>query len=169
MDKKKIKIICEYLFVILTVIILRTFIITPIEVNGHSMETTLYDNDIMLLNILGYRTKGIKRFDIIVIKFQNEHIIKRVIGLPGETVKYEDKKLYVNNQIIDDVIDNETSDFSTYDLTSNGIIPKDMYFVLGDNRNNSADSRTIGLIDKKDILGKTNLVIFPFNRFGIVK
>lgn len=169
MNNKIVKTICEYLLVILVVIILRVFIITPIEVNGHSMETTLYDKDIMILNIIGYRTNKIKRFDIVVIKYQDEHIIKRIIGLPGETVKYINNKLYINDKYTDDIIDTDTENFSTYEITNDGIIPKDNYFVLGDNRDNSADSRIIGLINKKDIVGKTNLIIYPFKHFGLVK
>lgn len=169
MNNKIIKTICEYLAIILVVIIIRLFIITPIEVNGHSMETTLYDKDIMILNILGYRTNDIKRFDIVVIKYQDEHIIKRIIGLPGETVKYIDNTLYVNDELTNDVIDDDTENFSTYEIKNDGIIPKDNYFVLGDNRDNSADSRVIGLINKKDIVGKTNLIIYPFKHFGFVK
>lgn len=165
-----VKTICEYLIIIAIVVVIRIFIMTPIEVNGRSMEPTLYNNDIMILNILGYKLGGIKRFDIIVIKYENEHIIKRVIGLPGETVEYRDNKLYINDRLISDILKGDiTGDFTTKDLFENGVIPKDKYFVLGDNRNNSSDSRVIGLIDKKDILGKTNLMIFPFNHFGIVK
>ncbi len=95
-----IKTICEYLLIIAVVIVIRIFIITPIEVNGSSMENTLYDKDIMILNIIGYHTSGIRRFDIIVIKYGKEHLIKRVIGLPGETVEYNDNKLYINGKIV---------------------------------------------------------------------
>ena len=164
-----IKTICQYLLIIVIVIVIRIFVITPIQVNGRSMETTLYNNDIMILNILGYHLGGVDRFDIIVIKYQDEHLIKRVIGLPGETVKYKDNKLYINNKLNDDLIKNGTADFSTLDITEDGVIPKEKYFVLGDNRSNSSDSRVIGLIDKKDILGKTNIIIFPFKHFGLVK
>lgn len=166
---KVLKTIIEYGLIVVAVIIVRIFIMTPIQVNGDSMETTLYDNDIMILNILGYNINGLKRFDIIVIDYGNEHLIKRVIGFPGEKVDYIDNKLYINSKEIKDVVNVNSRDFSTNELCENGIIPEDKYFVLGDNRNISADSRSIGLIDKKDILGKTNLVLYPFKRFGIVK
>lgn len=166
---KTIKTIIQYSLIIAVVILIRIFVMTPIIVNGRSMETTLYDNDVMILNILGYRINDIKRFDIIVIKYEDENIIKRVIGLPGEKVDYINNKLYINEKMVDDKIKVETSDFSSSDFTLDGVIPKDKYFVLGDNRGNSTDSRVIGLVDKKDILGKTNLILFPFKHFGIVK
>lgn len=166
---KTVKTILEYVLIIAVVIAIRIYVITPIQVNGRSMESTLYDGDIMMLNIVGYHASGLKRFDIVVIKYQDEHIIKRVIGLPGEKVEYKDNKLYVNGKLTSDMIDVETTDFSTYDLTENGVIPDGKYFVLGDNRTNSTDSRIIGLIDKDDIMGKTNLILFPFKHFGTVK
>jgi signal peptidase I len=166
---KTIKTIIEYLLIIVAVIVIRVFVITPIEVNGRSMEGTLYDKDIMILNILGYHTGGIKRFDIVVIKYGDEYLIKRVIGLPGEVVEYNDNKLYINDKLVKDVVKIGTADFSTENIVEGGVIPENKYFVLGDNRGNSSDSRVIGLIDKKDILGKTNLILFPFNHFGIVK
>ncbi|MDD4644201.1 MAG: signal peptidase I, partial [Bacilli bacterium] len=91
------------------------------------------------------------------------------IGLPGEIIEYKDNQLYINNKLNNDIIDYPTDDFATTELTENGVIPNDRYFVLGDNRNNSADSRIIGLIDKNKIIGKTNLIIFPFKHFGVVK
>jgi signal peptidase I len=163
------KIVCQYLAIIALVIIIRIFIVTPIEVDGRSMEDTLFDSDIMLLNIIGMKTSGIDRFDIVVIKYEDEYLIKRVIGLPGETVEYKDNKLYIDDELTKDVVDVSTANFSTDSILENGIIPKDKYFVLGDNRGNSADSRIIGLIDKKDIIGKTSFILFPFNHFGTVK
>jgi signal peptidase I len=167
--KNIIKTIVEYLLIIAIVVVIRVFVVTPIQVNGESMETTLYNNDIMILNILGYHTSGVKRFDIVVVKHQGEHLIKRVVGLPGETVEYRHDILYINDVLTNDVVSISTSDFSTFDILEDGVIPPNKYFVLGDNRGNSSDSRVIGLIDEKDILGKTNLIIFPFKRFGIVK
>ena len=167
--KKTIRTICEYLLIIVFVVFLRMFIITPIEVDGPSMEDTLKDNDIMLLNIIGLKTGGIKRFDIVVIKYEDDYLIKRVVGLPGETIEYRDNKLYINDELSNDFTDKVTTDYSTNLIVEDGIIPKDKYFVLGDNRGNSADSRVFGLFDKKDIMGKTSFIIFPFKHFGTVK
>ncbi|NLD78748.1 MAG: signal peptidase I [Mollicutes bacterium] len=167
--KKNLKSIVFYLAIIIFVILLRIFIITPIIVDGDSMKPTLHNNDVMILNKIGYSLNGLNRFDIIAIKREEEHLIKRVIGLPGEKIEYKDNQLYVNNKMIKDEYANITDDYSTEYLIKDGIIPQDKYFVLGDNRLFSADSRIIGFIDKKDILGKTNFIIFPFNHFKIIK
>lgn len=167
-NKKRFKEIMDYVFLILAVILIRTFIATPIKVEQNSMYPTLKPNDIMILNKIGYTLNGVGRFEIIVIKFEGEYLIKRVIGLPNEVVEYKDSKLYVNSSLVDEkFVKVETEDFSLEDI---GIskIPKDKYLVLGDNRSKSIDSRTIGLIDKNMIQGKTNLIIFPFKNIGRV-
>ena len=113
--------------------------------------------------------KKISRFDIVVIKVNGNKLVKRVIGLPGEHIEYKDNKLYVNGTYVkEDFIDTTTKDFDTV-IFGNNSIPDNYYFVLGDNRNNSVDSRIIGLINKNEIIGTTNFSIFPFTRFGIVK
>jgi len=93
---KIIKEILPYMFIIIIVIILRTFVVTPAQVIGSSMEPTLYNSEIIILNKIHYKLSNIKRFDIVVIKMDNEKaLIKRVIGLPGEKVEYKDNKLYI--------------------------------------------------------------------------
>jgi signal peptidase I len=167
---KSYKTIRDYLLIILFVIMLRLFIITPVQVNGDSMLNTLHHSDVMILNIIGYRIKDVKRFDIIVFKYNDEPLIKRVIGLPGEFVEYRNNKLYINGVLVDDpVLDEITSDFNLSEALGYDTVPNNSYFVLGDNRNNSTDSRYIGFINKRDIMGKTNLVVFPFNRLGFVR
>ena len=127
------------------------------------MSSTLKDGDIMLLNKVGLR-KGIERFNIVVIKNDNKYIIKRVIGLPGEIISYKEETLYINGKVMID----------EYNLSGTGEIEplkigKDEYYVMGDNRSVSKDSRSIGTIKKDKIIGKTNFVIYPFNKFGIVE
>ncbi len=149
-----------YIAVIVLVILIKLFVVTPIRVNGSSMDDTLKDGDIMILNIIGYRFNDIKRFDIVVIKEEHELLIKRVIGLPGEAIEYKDNQLYVNGKKVKDTYGTyETNDF-------NYTVPEGEYFVLGDNRTNSMDSRVFGSFKKELIKGKTSLTIFPFNRFG---
>lgn len=149
-----------FVIVFLLVILVKKTIITPIKVNGQSMFSTLHDKDIMILNIIDYKLHDIKRFDIVVIKTPEEYLIKRVIGLPGDEVKYENNVLYINGEIIEDkYASTSTEDFKV-------VVPKGKYYALGDNRNNSLDSRYFGAFKKKDILGKTSLTIFPFSRFG---
>lgn len=164
--KKVIKEISSYALVILVVFLIKQYVVSPIRVNGESMYGTLHDQDIMILNKTIYHFKDIKRFDIVVVKTNQEPIIKRVIGLPSEKIEYKDSVLYVNGKKIQETFDHaKTEDFSTEDL-DNLIIPDDMYLVLGDNRVNSLDSRVLGLIPKKDILGQAKYVILPFSRFG---
>lgn len=160
-----LKELLSYVLIIVIVILIKHFVVTFIKVNGASMNNTLYDKDIMVLDKISYRFNKINRFDIVVVNKNNEFIIKRVIGLPGETVSYHDNNLYINNELVEEnFLHKETDDYYL-----NQTIPKDYYFVVGDNRPDSLDSRYIGLIKKSEILGKTNLVLFPFNRFGIKK
>ena len=176
--KDSLKELIPYIFIVLTVVLIRTFLITPIKVNGTSMVKTLQDGDTMLLNKISMRINDIKRFQIVVIKTDNSYLIKRVIGLPGETIKYDidvdSVTLYINGKKVDEYFINNNTKLLTCntdsDICKDGIkIPNNYYFVMGDNRGNSIDSRIIGLINKKEITGTTKLVIFPFSNFGIVK
>jgi signal peptidase I len=158
--KKIIREYLPYILVIILVLLIKKFVVTPIKVNGESMMTTLHDGDIMILNIIDYKFNDIKRFDIVVVDEGDEYIIKRIIGLPGEEVTYKDNKLYINGKRVKDNYGSDvTEDFSVK-------VADDSYFVLGDNRTNSLDSRYFGSFKKSSILGKTSLVLFPFNRFG---
>ena len=132
------------------------------------MVPTLLDGDIMILDKIGYRINGLKRFDIVVIKYNNEKIIKRVIGLPGDYIEYKDNIIYVNGKEIKEEYKRDiTNNFSLKDLGYEKI-PENKYLVLGDNRSISKDSRIIGLIDKEDIEGYTGIIVFPFKRIGNV-
>ena len=162
--KDSIKELIPYAVIIIVVVLIRTFIVTPIKVNGTSMMTTLSHGDTMILNKIGMKLSDLKRFQIVIIDTHDSYLIKRIIGLPGETIEYKEGKLYINDEVIDDpYYKNNTLDFDKVD------IPKDHYFVMGDNRSDSIDSRIIGNINKKDILGTTKLIIFPISNIGIVK
>ena len=162
--KDKLKEIRPYIIIFLTVILVRTFFYTPIRVNGASMEPTLIDKEIMVLDKISPKISGLKRFEIIVLKTGNSYLIKRIIGLPGETIKYEDNKLFINGKIIKDPYTNNIeTDYPEKKL------PKDENLVIGDKRGYSKDSRMIGTISKKEIIGKTSIIIFPFNKIGIAK
>lgn len=169
-EKTKLKIkeiIKEYgvfIVVIILIIGIRLFVCSPINVNGSSMSNTLKDGDIMILNKIGMKVNGLKRFDIVVVRTKDNYLIKRIIGLPGETIEYKNEKLYINGKKMEDKYNlNNTEDFEEVK------IGKDEYFVMGDNRNVSRDSRLIGPVEKKDILGKTNFVLFPLKKFGSVE
>ncbi len=163
MEKKKSGIMewLSYIIVIVIVILIKLFIVTPIKVNGPSMNDTLHNNDVMILNEISYKFSGINRFDIVVVKLKDEYIIKRVIGLPGEKIMYKDNQLYINGKKVkEDFNHADTNDIEELE------IPIDKYFVLGDNRVNSTDSRIIGPVSIKDIKGTTSMTIYPFSRFG---
>lgn len=164
-DKKKvIREILSYVLIIVVVILIKAFIFSPIRVNGDSMYNTLHDKDIMILNEAKYLFSDIKRFDIVVIKGDNEYLIKRVIGLPGEKIECRDGKIYINGKIIKDKYAySKTKDF---DMVKIG---ESEYFVLGDNRSESLDSRAFGTFKEKDIKGKAGFTIYPFKRFGSKK
>lgn len=158
--KKIVKEWLPYVVVIIIVLIIKSNVVAPIRVNGRSMNNTLKDGDIMILNIIGYRTSSLKRFDIVVVDNGKDYLIKRVIGLPGEEIEYIDNVLYVNGKVVKDKYANgNTNNFKTK-------VKNNSYFVLGDNREDSLDSRFYGSFNKKKILGKTNFTLFPFNRFG---
>lgn len=154
---------------VVVVILVKHYIVSPVRVNGISMVPTLKDKDYMLLNKIGYRVGDIKRFDIVVIEYEDEYIIKRVIGLPGEKVAYQNNKLYINGSYVKE--DYTREDMDDYSIGSLGQsqVPEDCYFVLGDNRPVSKDSRIIGFVPRKNILGKSAFTLLPFDRFGSKK
>lgn len=165
-NKKKniVKEIIPYVVIILLVVLLRSFVITPVQVEGASMDPTLEDNEILLLKKYDH---NFERFDIIVFNYNGSRLIKRVVGLPGDYVEYKDNKLYINDKRVkEDFIGTEkTNDFKLEELGFD-VIPKGHYFVMGDNRNNSTDSRVIGLVKEEDIYGSTNLSLFPLSKIG---
>lgn len=148
----------NYIFIIIVIIIflIKSFIYTPVLVDGPSMEPTLKNGNIMILSRLAYYNKSPQRFDIVVIN-KKTPIIKRVIGLPGETLSIRSNKLYINNKIINQPFKH----YQTADYQLNETIPDDYYFVMGDNRPISNDSRNFGLISKSEILGNIYFSILP--------
>lgn len=169
---KIIKEILTYIVIILIVVLIRTFIITPVVVSGDSMKPNLNNGELLLIQKIGYNSKTIKRFDIVVVKTKNndgkeEEIIKRVIGLPNEHVSYKKNKLYVNDQVVTENYKyRDTEDFNLEEICTCKSIPEGKYLVLGDNRPVSKDSRQIGLIDEEDIVGKAIVRIWPLTSIG---
>lgn len=159
---KILKELIPYIVIVVVVILIRMFIVSPVRVDGSSMYPNLKNNEVVILKKYD---KSYKRFDVVVLKSFRGRLIKRVIGLPGETIEYKDNKLYINNKIVKQPFktNTKTNDFEKR------TIPEGYYFVMGDNRNNSADSRSIGFIDKDDIQGTVGIRLFPFNRIGKVK
>lgn len=156
---------------------IRYFLFTPIVVEGDSMLPTLESGDRMIVNKLG----SPERFDIVVFHApEGEDYIKRVIGVPGDHVEYIDDQLYINGEPIDEPYLDEyksklsegnfTWDFKLQDLDPElEEIPEGYYFVMGDNRLDSKDSRHIGIVSEEDLIGKTKIIFWPLNEIKIVE
>lgn len=169
--KELIKDILKYAVLIIAILFIVTYLFSLQQVMGSSMEPNLNNNDILLLNKVKYRFSDIQRGDVVALKFKDtNYLVKRVIGIPGDRVEFVDNTLYLNGKKQDEpyLDDVTTEDFSLKDLGYD-VIPEDMYFVLGDNRENSSDSRELGLVAREDILGKTMLRIWPLNGIKIIK
>ncbi len=154
----------DYVYIVLTVLVIRTFIVTPAIVSGASMDDTLNDGQLVIINKFIYRFSDIDRFDIVVLDndLTKDKIIKRVIGLPNEKIEYRQNRLYINDELIEVDFDyKETENFSF--MTGDG-----EYFVLGDNRPVSKDSRSFGAFKKEDFVGRVKYRLYPFNKFGNV-
>lgn len=157
---KNIKELLPYIIIFIVVLLIRAFVATPIKVNGNSMYKTLDGTEFMILNKLA----NIDRFDIVVVDSHSDELIKRIYGLPGEKISIENNTIYINDKKLEDNYANgETSDYESITLAD------DEYFILGDNRTVSLDSRIIGPVKKKQIKGTTNFILYPFNRFGKLK
>ena len=156
-------------FLIVTITV--NFFIQTIRVDGSSMYPTLEDNEFGLSNVLSVKLDQIERFDIAVINIENKYLVKRVIGLPGETLSYRSGILYINGEEV-----RESFLDTDYCRNYNGVFTADIdeitlgeneYFCMGDNRPNSKDSRYYGPFQKKQIKCVGALILYPFDRFGL--
>lgn len=168
-----VKIVIISLVIILPI---RYFIIQPFYVKGASMEPTFHDHEYLIIDEISYRFHAPQRGDIIVFRYPQdpqEYFIKRVIGLPGEKVEVKDGQVYIyNDQNPDGFVLDESaylaSDVKTYDVTDQIVsLNSDEYFVLGDNRNSSKDSRSFGAVNKSFLTGRVALRGWPFAKFTV--
>jgi signal peptidase I len=165
-------------FAFIIVFICRQFLFTPTTVFGESMSPTFQDQDRIVLS----KTTEIQRFDVIVFDapdINGEHYIKRVIGLPGDSIEMKNDVLYINGEALEEpyLIENKednpfnklTEDFSLREKTGESQVPKDMLFVMGDNRLKSKDSRIFGLIPYDSVIGEVKFRFYPIKEIGIPK
>lgn len=164
------------LFVLCVTYLVITFVGQRTEVDGESMEPTLSNGDNLIVDKLTYRFKDPERFDIIVFPFQykeDTYYIKRIIGLPGETVQIDERgNIYINGEILQETYGKEIISPENIGIARDPIVlGEDEYFVMGDNRNNSSDSRTeiVGNIHRDDIIGRAWVRIWPLESFGVLK
>lgn len=176
--KHFLKSILNFSIYILVVLVLTLLVVRYVGqrtvVMGHSMEPTLSDQDNLLVDKLSYRLHDPKRFDVVVFPYQyadKTYFIKRIIGLPGETVRIDDTgNIYINDELLMEAYGKEV--IEDPGLARDGItLESDEYFVLGDNRNDSSDSRfvSVGNIKGSQIIGKAFLRIYPFSSFGRIR
>lgn len=170
-----------FIIVIFIVLIVRTFFFANYMVHGESMMPTIESGERLIINKVGYQMTEPDRFDLIVFHAtEDSDYIKRVIGLPGDEIAYQDDVLYVNDEevpeeYLDDSIASSdggpfTRDFTLDDLgLDEAIVPENQIFVLGDNRRNSLDSRQIGYVKYEDIVGKANIRYWPVSDFSIIR
>lgn len=150
-----------------------TFVGQRTQVSGESMETTLADGDHLIVDKISYRFRDPKRYDIVVFPYryaENTYYIKRIIGLPGEMVQITDGYVYINGTLLDEHYGNAV--MNNPGLAAEPVtLGPDEYFVLGDNRNNSQDSRSanVGVIHRDELLGRAWIRIWPLDRFGVIK
>ncbi|MCI8585502.1 MAG: signal peptidase I [Lachnospiraceae bacterium] len=150
-----------------------TFIGQRTYVSGSSMESTLSHGDNLIVDKLTYRFADPKRYDIIVFPFryeENTYYIKRIIGLPGETVQIQDGSIYIDGEVLNESYGREV--MKSAGLAADPIeLKEDEYFVLGDNRNDSTDSRepNVGVIHRDEIIGRAWVRIWPLDKIGVLK
>ena len=162
------------LFIVLVTWLIVTFVGQRTKVDGHSMEPTLSDGDHLIVDKISYRFHDPARYDIIVFPYrhaENVYYIKRIIGLPGETIQVKDGCVYINGQKRTD------EHYGAEVMEDPGIaaqpiqLKDDEYFVLGDNRNHSSDSReaSVGVLTRDQLIGKAWVRIFPFDSIGVIR
>lgn len=142
------------------------------KVSGHSMEPNLHNEDQVLMDKFTYRIRDPKRYEIIVFpgpEGGDQFFVKRVIALPGETVKIKDGKVYVDNKEVKDYSKDHTTDQG--ELKKEIKLSGDEYFVLGDNRDNSNDSRykEVGPVKRSKIIGRIVFRFYPFDNAGLIR
>ena len=151
-----------------------TIVVQPTTVSGESMYPTLKDNDYLFINMLTYEVEGPKRGDIIVFKTEliddksskKKSLVKRVIALPGEHIVIKNSEVYIDDELLNESYIKGVYTSGDIDI----IVPENNIFIMGDNRENSLDSRDdrIGTISLDDVVGKVSMRVYPFDKIGSI-
>ena len=176
--EKNVRELLGWIMYIVIVMCATYFIVTYVgqrtKVSGDSMLNTLHDEDNLIVDKISYRFREPKRYEIIVFPYrhrENTYYIKRIIGLPGETVQIIDGYVYIDGKKLDEHYGREVIDEQKYGLAAEPIaLGEDEYFVLGDNRNNSSDSREsgVGVLKREELIGRAWIRIWPFKSIGVI-
>ena len=178
------------LVAVIAALIIRSVIFEPVRVDGASMDDTLANGEIMFVSKFDYSTtwlslpwqsdevkekapritlgKSPERFDVVICRYPGRgdtNFVKRVVGLPGDTVELKDGYLYVNGEKYDEPYINDDYRSGPLNTMSARVVPEGKYFVMGDHRNNSNDSRSVGPIDRDMIVGHVRQVVYPFSQW----
>ncbi|WP_082234690.1 signal peptidase I [Halobacillus massiliensis] len=175
--KKYRTILRTLVFALLLAFVFKTYLFASYIVDGESMEPTLYDGNLLMVNKLIYDWRDIGHSDVIIFHANpKEDYVKRVIGTPGDTIKFEDDQLYVNGEPVKEPYleslrpdDGQpfTEDFSLEEVTDEKVVPEGHLFVMGDNRRDSLDSRSFGFVSKEQIVGKVDMRYYPFSQVAV--
>lgn len=182
--KALLKDLLGFFILIIVLVLCRIYVIAPIQVQGESMMPTLSDGE----KALAYRLGNIKRFDVVPLVATDDpslNYIKRVIGIPGDRISYQQDQLFINGEKVSETYLDQskeiwknlqyeepfTEDFTLEEVTGFDVVPEGYYFVLGDNRRVSKDSRDtdVGLIPKDNIIGTAKIAIWPPSQWGLIQ
>lgn len=161
--------------ILVLALLIRIFVFQPFIVEGQSMEPNFHDKEFLIVDRMSYKIREPKRGEVVVFRVPSEsnnlNYIKRIIGLPGETVEIKNGGVYVNNRLVEEPYLDQR--FTTTEDTANNELTRtlgsDEYFVMGDNRSNSSDSRIIGPVEKSRFIGRAYMVMLPVKYFSLVK
>ncbi|MFD1039017.1 signal peptidase I [Virgibacillus byunsanensis] len=172
MNKNKyVRIISVILLAVVLAFVFRSFLFASYVVEGRSMEPTLYEGNLLMVNKVIYNLTDVDRFDVVIFHANAEDdYVKRVIGLPGDEIEYKNDKLYVNGKFVEESFLSMfkqgskkpfTNDFTIEESTGSTKVPRDKLFVLGDNRIESLDSRAFGFVSTEKLVGKVDVRYWP--------
>ncbi|MGP4108820.1 signal peptidase I [Virgibacillus sp. L01] len=157
------------LIAIVLAFFLRSFVFATSIVDGESMEPTLEDGETVLFNKFTYLFDKPQRGDIVIIERPLKNYVKRIIAMPGETIKVEDHTLYINGEEYGQPFIKKNAQNNTGRIGPIKV-PENSYYVMGDNRIVSKDSRNgLGFVNEDNIIGKSEIIIFPFDEWAMTK